>query len=169
MASQAEGRYWKSGWAWWHQQTHRDRVHWFSKGWRCKVKKNWNVDPKLRSSQENRQSKTAEDGVDSGFGAAAEVALYWDSLWNKEPPESQLLITTKVFLARETSSLTLLPVQSSSPLCSAWWDPDFCIGILKSWLKVHVAGEMGQRELGERVERKQGNASAQSNVCHFGS
>ena len=84
MASQAEGRYWKSGWAWWHQQTHRDRIHWFSKGWRCKVKKNWNVDPKLRSSQENRQSKTAEDGVDSGFGAAAELALYWDSLCPSE-------------------------------------------------------------------------------------
>ena len=107
--------------------------------------------------------------MDSGFGAAAELALYWDSLWNKEPPESQLLITTKVFLARETSSLTLLPVQSSSPLCSARWDPGFCNGILKSWLKVYVAGEMGQRELGERVERKQGNASAQSNVRHFGS
>lgn len=58
--------------------------------------------------------------MDSGFGAAAEMVLYWDSLWDKEPPESQLLITTKVFfLARETSSLTLVPVQSSSSLCSA--------------------------------------------------
>ena len=44
----------------------------------------------------NRQSKTEEDGAGNGFGAAAEMALHWDSLWNKQPPESQLLITTKV-------------------------------------------------------------------------
>lgn len=79
------------------------------------------MDPKLRSSQGNRQSKTEEDGAGNGFGAAAEMALHWDSLWNKQPPRISVAYYNKssFFLACEASPLTLVPFQSSSPLCSA--------------------------------------------------